>query len=118
MPPPISTAELHRIVVEHIGSEEAVWRELREGQQRFDDDVAELRLTQARIEGKLDDLLAEMHRHGETVDQIREVQAAGRVATRAIKWLGGIAAAAAGIVALWVALRGSHPPLPPNGGPH
>lgn len=33
MPPPISTAELHRIVVEHIGPEEAAWRELREGQQ-------------------------------------------------------------------------------------
>lgn len=33
MPPPISTVELHRIVVEHIGSEEAAWRELRAGQQ-------------------------------------------------------------------------------------
>ena len=75
MPSPISTAELHRIVVEHIGSEEAAWRELREGQRRLDDDVEDLRLTQQRIEGKLDDLLAEMRRHGEVIDQIREVQA-------------------------------------------
>lgn len=96
--------ELKGMLLLHISEEERELLSLREGQER--------------LEGKVDALLDGLAKNTEVCDEIRSLQATGRVLTRIIKWVGGMAAAGAGVVALMSALKTGTPSTLPPPGPH
>lgn len=86
---------------DHIEAERKVW--------------SDLQAWQASVDAKLDSIATALSLNTATCDEIRSYQTAGRVLTGAVKWTGGIAAAGAGMVGLWVAIKtvlGSSPPGP------
>lgn len=59
---------------------------------------------------KLDKLGADIATNNEMTKDIRDVQTAGRVLTKLIKWGGGIGAAVAGFAGAWYAVMGGGGP--------
>lgn len=89
------------LLSDHIRDEERVW--------------SDLKIWQKTLDEKLDTIITDLARNNTTCDEIREFQAAGRVVSAVVRWGGGIAAAVAGFVGLWAAIKaltGIHPPGP------
>lgn len=100
-PPNDHPADMGQVLNDHIRDEELVLQELRAWQQR--------------MEAKLDQISSELTKNTAVCDEMRSYQIAGRVVTRIFRWAGAMAAAAAGLVGLWLAVKavwGGSPPGP------